>query len=264
MWNLERRDKLEALKKKLRKRLAASANGRLQSKRSLAKEFGVSPTTISRITRSFKDEGRVCCVPGQGVFALGADGERPLNFTPLFGLTGCYVGTASAHPDEMTSAIAGIPLLSGVQESSLAAKCALTLMPWGAMGFDAELARELGLSGLIIVGGAPEDELLKVVRTGIPAILANYPATSAPLLPFIDFDNERALRECVEALRAKGRRRPVFLTLGSHSVPGYGRWLKERLIIALAENGFSYDSAHYIQVEGGCEAASAEAECSVF
>ena len=231
----------------LKRRIASSPDGRLPSKSILSKEFGISAGTVSNAIRALKDEGRLRSVPGKGVFLVEpSSGAVPRHL--MIGLCGCYLPGEDVFASKGVSALACDKILQGAQEAALESSCALAMLPWSVEGFKHASLRSLKLDGLIIAGGAPEIELLKLARSGIPSILANYPAVPAPQLPFFDFDNAWSVAESVRLLKERGRRRIAFLTLNSHSVPAYGKWIRERFIVALAEQGLAFDPAFYAPV----------------
>lgn len=229
----------------LRRRLASSPDGRLPSKASLREEFGVSAGTVSNAIRALKDEGLLRSVPGKGVFLVEPSSPASSGRGLLLGVCGCYLPGADALAEGGLSALSGNGVLQGFQAAALEASASLAIVPWNAEGFKPTALRSLKLDGLLVAGGAPESDLLKLARCGIPALLANYPAVPAPQLPFLDFDNAWAFEEALRVLKAKGRRRVACLAVESHSVPGYRDWLFERFAVGLAKEGLPFEPGFY-------------------
>ncbi len=219
---------------------------RLPSKSALAKEFGVSPATVSNAIRMLKDQGAIRSVPGKGVYlASGAPAKagsgRKRGAGLLLGLAGCYLPSGRSLEADGLTALSGNPILSGVWTAVRESGSTLAMIPGEPGLLDVPLIRRLKLDGVIVAGGMPASELEKLRRASIPAMLSNYPVSLGNPVSFVDFDNAWMLEEAVRLFKARGRRRVAFLGASAYSVPGYGDWLKERFLIALAKSGLFYD-----------------------
>jgi len=217
---------------------------RIPSKSSLAKEFGVSPATVSNAIRLLKDEGALRSVPGKGVYlasaALGKAARKGRGAGLLIGLAGCYLPSGESFAADGVQALDYNPVISGVWAAAREAGAALAMVPGKPGSIDAQLVRRLKLDGVIVAGGMPFSELMKLRRLPAPVVLANYPAAPACPLGFADFDNAWMLEDAVRRFKAKGRSRVAFVGQRDYSVPGYGAWLKERFVIALAKAGLQW------------------------
>jgi len=230
----------------LRHKLKASNGFQLPSKVELAEKFDVSIGTVSNAIRKLKDEGSIRTIPGKGAFLL-KPAETSKNAL-LVGMAGSYLPSAQASECDMLCSLESNIVLQGIRKAAQADACTLAMLPWTEAGLEVEQMRKLKLNGLLVLGGLPDEELLKAARCGMPAILANYPVKLTSPLPFIDFDASWAIAEAVGMLKAQGRKRIAFIAFNGHSVPGYGRWLKERFIVALADCGLPFEEALHFEI----------------
>ncbi len=236
--------KFDNIYNELRERFSNARGDKLPSRTELAKEFNAAPATVSNVLRKLKDEGYIHTVPGKGSFAVGARFGNNLQL----GLVGSYLQSTDSYglKQETVNHVVG-GMIQGIKKAS-DGQCAISILDYQEGRCDLETMRALKLDGLIIAGGISGDEQQRILRSGFPAVLANYPAVMAPVLPFVDFDNTNAIRRAVKMLCESGRRRITFIPIGCFSVSGYERWIWEKYVVALAEYGVPYSENSYMDV----------------
>jgi len=221
-----------------------SGSSKIPSKSCLAKEFGVSPATVSNAIRLLKDGGSLRSVPGKGVYlasaAPGKASRKKRGAGLLIGLAGCYLPSGDSFASDGVQALDYNPVISGVWAAAREAGATLAMVPGGPGSIDLQLVRRLKLDGVIVAGGTPFAELLKLRRMPVPLVLSNYPAVPASPFSFADFDNAWMLEDAVRRFKDRGCSRIAFVGQREYSVPGYGAWLKERFMIALAKAGLQW------------------------
>ncbi len=221
----------------------------LPSKRELAREFGLSPATVSNAIKILKDSGKLRTVPGRGVYMADFKGSAASPSGMTIGLAGAYIPEPRDLDRDGIEIVSKAPILDGIWESAQEAGAVLVMLPGMSQSVDIAMFKKLRLDGLIIAGGLPHSELLALRNCGIPVILANYTAPAVPPLNFVDFDNIWMIREAVKIFKANGHQRIAFTGTMGTSVAGYSEWLKEQFFIALIKEGLHYRYEDYVSLE---------------
>ncbi|MFA9476980.1 substrate-binding domain-containing protein [Phycisphaerales bacterium AB-hyl4] len=211
----------------------------------LSAHYDVSPATISNAIATLKGRRLLKSVPGKGVFVTvpSADGKGAAAKMPVIALAGVYLPEGEQLRTLNHASIDRIPIISELYAASRVMGSPLVMLPNSDDHVDVDLLSSLGVDGLILLGGYPREELLKLVQTDIPAVLGNDPREPLPL-SFVDYDNEGSMRETVERFVSLGHERIGYIGLET-SVKGYIDHLRTCFVQNLLEKGICFNFHDY-------------------
>ncbi len=235
--------KVERLAKLLRERITKGewpADSRLPSREKLAKEYDLSPATVSIVIRQLEKEGLLYILSSKGAF-VAAPGEKrasKANVGYTIGLKGRNLPTARKLAGFLRSPEARESILEGVWEAADASGCNLVLLNSEVRKTPLDYRRSMGVDGIIYMSGHMHQEALELRLSGFPVFLMNQPVGPTPL-NYLDYDNAGALRSMVARFAALGHRRIAVITWQT-SVPSYFPTMKTAFLEALHAEGLIY------------------------
>lgn len=241
--------KVEQVSSVLRERIQTgewSSGKSLPSRGQLSIEYGVSQATITSAIRELQKEGLVRVMQGKGAYV--ADFERtgaiPIP-NAVVGLTGSYIPSGEELSSMGMDQLFSRSIFDGIWQAANAEHCPVVLMPKLAMqaGVTREYCRQVGVQGLIFLGGEGYQNAFSLKKEGFPVILANKPAKATPL-NYVDYDNYFVVREVVRRFAEAGHKR-IAVIYGEGSVPEYYREMRLQFLDSLQEHGLCYDIAGY-------------------
>ncbi len=202
----------------------------------LSREYGVSLGTIAIAIRNLHQKHLVDIVPNKGAYVVGDTQRMNPGVAPSIGLRGSYVGSIGE-----TSNV----LVGDIVESSSARGSTLLMLPQSGSGeqYTLDYYRERGTRGVIFLGGEAVQEAYHLRASGFPVVLANKPIDPTSL-SYVDYDHASSLKEVVRLFVKNGHQR-IGVIFPHTSMPGYYDSLKPDFLMALDENGLSYNVRKY-------------------
>ncbi|HWL52484.1 MAG TPA: GntR family transcriptional regulator [Chthoniobacteraceae bacterium] len=263
--------KVEQISSALRERILAGewvAGKALPSRGDFAQEYAVSPATVTAAIRCLQKEGLLRVMQGRGAFVTDYEknGAAPVP-NALIGLTG-----GNLPSDEELSRL-GVDRLftreifDGIWKAANREHSPVVLLPGTATqkGVTSDYCRQIGVQGLIFLGGERYADALALRQEGFPVILSNKPLGATPL-NYVDYDNGWVVREVVRHFTQQGRGR-IGVLYSEGSVPAYFEGMKLEFLAALQQTGEVYPIADYWRnvvrvpgVRGRFEGVEAETE----
>ncbi len=233
--------KAESIAAQLRDRIDSGEWGvgaGLPSRGELALEYGVSPATVTGAIRELQKEGRVRVMQGKGAY-VAEPAEAAALSQGLIGLTGSYL-PSGAESNWFSRAI-----LDGIWQEANGRHCPVVMLPQAATGtgITREYCQQLGVQGLIFLGGEGYANARQLKEEGFPVILANKPAEPTTL-NYLDYDNFFVIRETARRFLKAGHRR-IAVIYAEGSVAQYYRDMKLQFLDELMQHGAVYDLAPY-------------------
>ncbi len=235
--------KVERIAEQLRDRISAGewpSGAVLPSRGDLAVEYAVSPATITGAIRELQKEGRVRVLQGKGAFVAEAyEGATCPIPGGMLGLTGSYVPKGKeAH--WFTRAI-----LDGIWQEANERHCPVVLLPELAMApaLTRDYCRQLGVQGLVFLGGEGYANARYLKEEGFPVILSNKPAEPTTL-NYVDYDNSHVIREVARRFIEAGHRR-IGVVYSEGSVTDYFAGMRLHFLDTLMQLGAVYDLGAY-------------------
>ena len=237
--------KVENLSVILRERIRGGewkSKAPLPSRAQLAAEYGVSAATITGAIRALRQEGLVRVFQGKGAFVaeLEQNGATALP-NMLIGLTGSYIPSDEELSRLSMSQLFTKSIFDGIWKAANDEHWPVVLVPKLAMrpGLTQEYCRQIGVQGLIFLGGEGYPNALQLKQEGFPVILSNKPAEPTPL-NYIDYDNFFVIREMASRFATAGHRR-IGVIFGEGSVQEYFHAMKLQFIDTLVGHQVIYD-----------------------
>ena len=241
--------KVEQISSQLRERILAGewvAGKALPSRGDFAQEYGVSPATVTAAIRCLQKEGLLRVMQGRGAFVTDYE-KNGAAVVPnaLIGLTG-----GNLPSDEEISRLGVDQLFTreifdGIWKAANREHSPVVLLPGAAtqQGVSADYCRQIGVQGLIFLGGERYADALALRGEGFPVILSNKPLGPTPL-NYVDYDNGWVVREVVRLFTEAGHRR-IGVLYSEGSVPAYFEGMKLEFLAALQQTGELYPIADY-------------------
>lgn len=192
----------------------------------LAEDFGVSTITITNALNALRDEGYLNRIKGKGSFVKLPADDRPVNGNDA-------EAEAVKHRDagrermlglvlEHVSSCFGMDMMYAMD--GLAAEAGYKLCVRFSYGMrereteEIEFLKALGVSGIIVMpchGLYYNTEILKLVVEGFPMVLIDKNMEGIPV-PSIRTDNRLAMKQLVDHLVSKGKKRIGFITFSEN------------------------------------------------
>lgn len=223
------------------------AGEQFPSRQEVAAEYNVSPATVSNALKVLARKRLVRTIPGKGVFVV--DPKQPdatphiTNRQHVIALAGCYLPQTNRVESNGMQAVAREPIIDGIWAAAAEMGCHLVLLTESRQAIDLDQLSDLNVDGLIMLGGYPTDELLKIRTAAIPAILATASHGPCPL-NYVDYDNAQLMQDAVTEFAARGHRRIAFISTET-SVAGYLDWLQFHFVRALLDHNLVYKYNDY-------------------
>ncbi|MBN1553312.1 MAG: LacI family DNA-binding transcriptional regulator [Phycisphaerae bacterium] len=243
------------LSRQLREKLRRSNlkhGDRFMSRKDISEKFNVSPATVTNALKILSEENLVKTISGKGIFVvdpslpLDADGAPRKTASRTLGLIGKYVPTRGAIEASGLGMVASEPIINGIWSAAIQKQCNLVLLPNARDHIDIDQLHEMNIGGVIVLGGYPACELIKLRYAGIPAISANCLMGFSPL-NFIDYDNRGVFKQVVDLAVSKGHRRIGFMAHAG-TVAHFYEWLELYFIQAHLNHHLMYDWREYWQI----------------
>lgn len=219
---------VSTLKKDLLQRIGTewSHGQKLPSRRELSDQYKVSPATVSNAIRELVQHSHLRSIPGKGVYAVDLDDRKGMRSSILehsgkgriVALAGSYVPSSDQIDTQGAAGVAGQAIIKGIWATAARTGCHLVLFTGMRKGIDTREFHRTSAEGLILLGGVPLEEQVRLRQSGIPAILANRPDGPAPL-NYIDYNNAKLLGDAAETFLDAGHRR-IGVISSQTSVPG--------------------------------------------
>ncbi len=241
--------KVEQISGKLRERILAGEWGSgkaLPSRGEFAIEYGVSPATVTAAIRCLQKEGLLRVMQGRGAFVTDYEKNGAARVpNALIGLTGSYLPSDEEISRLGVDQLFTREIFDGIWKAANREHSPVVLLPGAAAQsvLTADYCRQIGVQGLIFLGGERYADALALRQEGFPVILSNLPLGPTPL-NYVDYDNAWVMREVVRRFTAEGHRR-IGVIYSEGSVPAYFEGKKLEFLAALQQAGEIYTIADY-------------------
>lgn len=241
--------KVEQISNQLRERIFAgewAAGKALPSRGDFAQEYGVSPATVTASIRHLQKEGLLRVMQGRGAFVTDYEknGAAPVP-NALIGLTGSNLPSDEEITRLGIDRLFTREIFDGIWTAANREHLPVVLLPGAATkkGVTSDYCRQIGVQGLIFLGGEQYADALALRQEGFPVILSNKPLEPTPL-NYVDYDNGWVVREVVRHFTEQGHRR-IGVLYSEGSVPAYFEGMKLEFLAALQQTGEIYSIADY-------------------
>ncbi|WBT08369.1 LacI family DNA-binding transcriptional regulator [Corynebacterium sp. SCR221107] len=201
---------------------------------SLAKELGVSRTTVSNAYNHPEQlSARLREKILETAERMGYPGPDPTARSLRTKRVGAVGVLLTEHLTYAFEDLASVDFLAGMAEASYGSQTSLTLVPVGPNTTDVLSARQLVNSavvdGFVVYSVAKDDPYLVAARTrGLPIVICDQPADDLEL-PFVGIDDRAAIGPAAQALVDAGHTKIGILCIRLDTQPNNGPVSAERL-----------------------------------
>lgn len=229
--------KVEQITLALRERISNKewkAGKALPSRGEFAVEYNVSPATVTSAIRSLQKEGLLRVLQGKGAYVTDHEGNGAAAApNALIGLTGSYLPSSEEISRLGANQLFSREIFDGIWMAANAAYSPVVLLPERALRttLTRDYCRQIGVEGVIFLGGEAYSTAFSLRQEGFPVILSNKPLEPTPL-NYVDYDNGWVIREAVQRLTAQGHQR-IGVLYSEGSVPAYFEGMKREFLAAL-------------------------------
>ena len=226
---------------------------KIPSRRELAKHYNVSPATVSNAIRELVQNAHLRSIPGKGVYVVDPDGQDgKLNSSleqtgkgRIVALAGAYLPSSVQIDSEGAASVASQAIIEGIWSTAARTGCHLVLFTGMRGQIDIQEFRRTAAEGLVLLGGFPLDQQIRLRQSGVPAIQANRPHGPVPL-NYVDYNNPRLMAEAADRLLDAGHRRVGVIT-SQTSVPFALEEFRLKWIDRFCSRGMAYPFYDYFR-----------------
>ncbi len=221
----------------------------------LAREAGVSPTTVSRVLNGTASAIRISAATQRRVL----DAAARLSYTPNILARGLRSGRSSLVGLILGNAASLSGILQGVEQCATARGHGLLVRTTGGSGEDemaaARFLLEKKVDGLVVSSTLYVCERVKAYIShlrdqGVPVVLLGQRHGTTPRVPFVGYDNQAVGHMATRYLLSLGHRSILCVT-NTHNANTIGVLRREGYREALMEAGLATDEALVADIDPG-------------